>query len=382
MLTYTGRRNLFGNLANNSASATLTLADTLCNAFEKRLISMRDWDFLERQYTLPTLASTVTVTIASPGVFTLTAHNLQVGTPIYLSTTGALPTGLSGSTTYYVVAAGLTANAFEVSTAIDGTAVNTSGSQSGTHTLYTQVYTLPSYTRKPSSVYVTVGSYRYQPKEVATRQQWDTLNQTQISSDIASHYFIYDGKLELYPRPSTANSIVTINARRIAKDLSIADYSTGNVDIVTKGSTAVTGAGTPGWTTSMIGRFIKITPSNTAAANGDGFWYEIAQVPSSTTLVLTRQYGGPSLTTGAAAAYTMGEVSLIPEPHDTLPVYEALRVYFTSVDPNPTKAKLYEGLSKEGQMQMFRDFTSKAQVVLNDGEQETTLINPNLTVTL
>lgn len=360
----------------------LSVADTLMNAFEKRLISMRDWDFLERQYTLPTVASTVTVTIASPAVFTLSAHNFSVGSVLYFSTTGALPTGLTAGTAYYVIAAGLTADAFEVSTSIGGTAVNTTGTQSGTHTVYTQVYTLPPYTRKPETVYVTVGNYRYTPKEVTTREQWDKLNQVQISSDIATHYHIYDGKLELFPRPASANNVVTINARRIAKDLSVADYSTGNIDIVTNGSTAVTGAGTPGWTTSMIGRWLKITPSNTASANGDGFWYEIAQVPSSTTLVLTKQYGGPSLTTGASAAYTIGEASLIHEPHDTLPVYEGLRVYFTSIDPNTEKARLYEQLSKEGQAQMFRDFASKRGVVLNNGDNEPQFINPNLLVTL
>src|SRR3990167_9165645 len=155
MLTYTSRRNLFGNLVNNSASATLTLADTLLNISDKRIIAARDWDFLDRQYTLTTVADTVTVTIASPGVFTLTAHGFGIGTVVYFSTTGALPTGLTAGTAYYVVKEGLTANAFEVSTTISGTAVNTSGSQSGTHTVTTSMYILPPYTRKPSSIYVT-----------------------------------------------------------------------------------------------------------------------------------------------------------------------------------------------------------------------------------
>lgn len=81
-----------------------------------------------------TRAKTVTVTIASPGVFSCTGHGLKEGFPVVFTTTGALPTGLTAGTTYFVIAAGLTANAFEVSATIGGAAVNTSGSQSGTHT--------------------------------------------------------------------------------------------------------------------------------------------------------------------------------------------------------------------------------------------------------
>lgn len=82
----------------------------------------------------PLSGATVTVTIASPAVFTKTAHGLSAGDPIIFSTTGALPTGLTAGTVYYVIAAGLMADAFEVSTSVGGAAVNTSGSQSGTHT--------------------------------------------------------------------------------------------------------------------------------------------------------------------------------------------------------------------------------------------------------
>jgi microcystin-dependent protein len=77
----------------------------------------------------------VTVTLATPGVFTLTAHGLTVGDSIYLTTTGALPTGLSANTLYYVVSTP-DANTFTVSATQGGSAINTSGSQSGTHTLW------------------------------------------------------------------------------------------------------------------------------------------------------------------------------------------------------------------------------------------------------
>lgn len=79
-------------------------------------------------------SSTVTITIASPGVITWTGHTLKAGSPVVFTTTGALPTGLTAGTTYYVISAGLGANSFQVSATPGGSAVNTSGSQSGTHT--------------------------------------------------------------------------------------------------------------------------------------------------------------------------------------------------------------------------------------------------------
>lgn len=77
---------------------------------------------------------TFTVTLASPGVFTNTAHGLVVGDAVYFTTTGSLPTGLTPNLTYYVSVV-VDANNFQVSTTRGGASVNTSVSQSGVHTL-------------------------------------------------------------------------------------------------------------------------------------------------------------------------------------------------------------------------------------------------------
>lgn len=80
--------------------------------------------------------SSVTMTIATPGVVTaLAGHGLAVGAPIVFATTGALPTGLTAGTTYYVIASGFTATTFQVAAAPGGAAIATSGTQSGTHTV-------------------------------------------------------------------------------------------------------------------------------------------------------------------------------------------------------------------------------------------------------
>lgn len=87
---------------------------------------------------------TATMTIASPGVVTLTAHKLVAGQTVRFTTTGALPTGVQAGLDYYVISTGLTANAFQFSATPGGTAVVTTGSQSGTHTLDRTV-PLPHY---------------------------------------------------------------------------------------------------------------------------------------------------------------------------------------------------------------------------------------------
>ena len=77
----------------------------------------------------------VTMTIASPAVFTVTAHGFSAGEVVRFKTSGALPQGLSTAINHHVLSTGLTANTFRVSTAPGGTALDTSGTQSGTHTV-------------------------------------------------------------------------------------------------------------------------------------------------------------------------------------------------------------------------------------------------------
>jgi hypothetical protein len=80
--------------------------------------------------------STVTLTIATPCVISWTAHGLDSGQRITLSTTGALPTGLIAGNAYWVTK--IDANTFRLSSSSEnldsGTFINTTGSQSGVHT--------------------------------------------------------------------------------------------------------------------------------------------------------------------------------------------------------------------------------------------------------
>ena len=80
-------------------------------------------------------SSTVTISIASPCVVTWTAHGLPDNTPVRVTTTGNLPTGLMAGNIYFVRGSLLAApNVFNLALTPGGAPINTSGSQSGTHT--------------------------------------------------------------------------------------------------------------------------------------------------------------------------------------------------------------------------------------------------------
>lgn len=105
--------------------------------------STRLWKLNNTDFTWIPISKVIALTSisnATPAVFTLVAHGLSIGDAIVLSTSSGLPTGLVVGTVYYVIAAGFTANAFEVSTTAGGTAVNTSSAGAGTHS-FTGYYT-------------------------------------------------------------------------------------------------------------------------------------------------------------------------------------------------------------------------------------------------
>jgi hypothetical protein len=76
----------------------------------------------------------VTIAIGSPAVLTYADHGLVESQQIQLKTTGALPTGLTAYTKYYVTQP--TANTFLL--IFNSNLVGTSGTQSGVHSLLTK----------------------------------------------------------------------------------------------------------------------------------------------------------------------------------------------------------------------------------------------------
>jgi hypothetical protein len=138
----TAKQNVNVTFANNANCNGVVLA--LTGGFSAGIQSSANFN---RDVTakLQQTHTPVTITIASPGLVTDTAHGLSDGQALEFATSGALPTGLTAATTYYINASACPdpTNKYWVYTsyanAIAGGAtgrVNTSGSQSGTHNVW------------------------------------------------------------------------------------------------------------------------------------------------------------------------------------------------------------------------------------------------------
>ena len=253
------------------------------------------------------------------------------------------------------------------------------GTQDITAVASQQAYTLSYDYEKLISVKVTIGTTNYIPKEISDRANWDRLSYPSITSDIPEYFFVFGGQLLLYPKPASTTPVITVIYKKRAKDLSIADYTTGNIVSVANAGTTVVGSGMT-FTASMVGRYLRITESNTAN-NGDGNWYKISAYTSATQISIEKAYGGTAIVAGSAS-YTIGQTSVLPEEFQELPVYDALTTYFTSVQPSVPQADRYKVMFMEGIKRLMSERGSKGtNPVIWDGKERQT-INPNLHVNL
>lgn len=227
-----------------------------------------------------------------------------------------------------------------------------------------QFYNLPYNFKKLNSLTVLVSATRYPPKEVKTREEWDLINATAgTESTIPQYYFIFDGQVGIYPTPTDTSGTITINYKIRVKDMGLADYTTGTITTAVNGSTTIVGSGTS-WTAKMADRRIRITDSNTANT-GDGEWYEIKSITDATHLVLKKKYEGISIVAGSAT-HTIGQISVLPEDYQMLPVYGAVFDYWAQQNDN--RAIIYDTKYKEMLKDMKKMFSSQSDnPVLDEG---------------
>lgn len=233
----------------------------------------------------------------------------------------------------------------------------------------TQFYNLPPQVKKMINLTISIGSVLWQPKECPSREYWDSLNVITFYQDFPSFFFVYNGQVGIFPIPSSSGNPFTINYKINNRDLSIADV-TGTVS-VTINTNTVTGTG---FYNDMVNRYIRIAPTSSNTTSGDNLWYQIASVTNSTTLVLYNNYTGNTVTSGTA---TIGEVSLVPEQYQDLPLYRMAYLYYTTRFPDPTRAKLYKDQYEEGFLALDAEYGSKTtNVVIVDTDAP--VYNPNL----
>jgi hypothetical protein len=173
--------------------------------------------------------------------------------------------------------------------------------------------------------------------------------------------------------------VLTIIVTLQHKKLSIADYTTGNILTAANASPSIVGTGTS-WALSMAGRYLEITESDTAN-KGDGEIYEISAAPTATTITLVKNYNGTAITAGAAA-YIIGQCSIIPESYRDVPILGAIVLYYKTIKPETDLAQAFKDEYLDRFNEMVVDYGQKStSPVLDDGGIDD-LINPNLTLTL
>lgn len=237
-----------------------------------------------------------------------------------------------------------------------------------------QFYNVPYNYKKGINVTVTVGTTKYSPIQAPNRAFWDNLNSTTSqTSDFPQYWFEYNGKIGIFPTPSSSSNTITVNYKVRVKDLSLADYTTGTITTATNGSTAIVGDSTV-WTPKMAGLSFRIDDSLTANT-GDGEWYEIASITDNTNLVLLNEYQGISIAAGSAT-YTIGQISQLPEDYHLLPVYEMVEEYWDK-EGDRNRADKYNAKSRSLRDAMENMFGAKSEnpVINIEGVD---IQNPNL----
>lgn len=239
-----------------------------------------------------------------------------------------------------------------------------------------QFYNLPPQVKKLINVTVFIGSTLWQPKECPSREYWDYLNTITFDQDYPSFFFVFNGQVGLWPVPASSGNVITMNYKTRITDLSMQDVTqaTNSTTIsITTNTTTVTATGATflDW---MAGQWIRVPHSSTNSTNGDNQWYQIASITSPTVLELDNPYSGATVT---GASFTIGEVSILPEDYQDLPLWRMAYIYFTTRFPDPTRAKLYDELYNVGFEALDAEFGSKTtSVILADTSMP--IWNPNL----
>lgn len=368
MKTFTQLKNLFTNLSNNTSSANDALGGQLINDQHRYLIQK----YFDNE------RSVTTSTIGAMNL-TMTGGLSAGATSGTLTAVWAYPTctqlvNFSDGEQRSVL---FTYNSAAISWEV---ALNDSV-DTDISTVGVQDYAIPANISKIINDTITIGQLKYSPAPVQTRAEWDLINLLPYTSDIPNYYFIYNGKLSIFPIPSTTGNVIQFNYKTRVADLSFSDYSAGNIAAAgaSAGNVDVTGSSTS-WLTggtypqnSDIGYYnlnLKINPPY-----GDGIFYPISKFTGETSLVLKLPIvNAPNIS--ASTTYTIGQLPILQEDFHDMLVYGALKVYYSSIVKDKDKFQEFDSLYQE-RLQLLEAYAGTKSVNV-DLEEEPQMVNPNL----
>lgn len=192
------------------------------------------------------------------------------------------------------------------------------------------------------TVMTGAGTNTYSPpiKEIRSEEEWRRIKTVPnySSSWITYYYVLGDDEIEVWPIPSTTISNgIRFYYQQQDHDLSVEDIvSTTLAPVqtvtVTNGSTTVTSTGAT-FTNQLIGLSFQLTGVT------DLSWYQIVDVPNSSTLTLKSAFVGPS---ASSLAFRIGQTSILPQEYQDVPIHYALGLFFSGKG-NEARAQFHLG---------------------------------------
>ncbi len=184
-------------------------AGTACNMYKASSTGWTQINF-GQEILFAQYQSIVNISIASPGVVTWNGHGLSNGQTVNFASTGTLPTGITVGTTYYVI--GATATTFQLSATSGGSAIVTTGSQSGVQSC---AVLSPGLTAGSVITGKTSGATATVQRVLLRTGTWSSAPIGSLVFDSASGTFVNGEALMVGGQPqvasTTSNTAITLN---------------------------------------------------------------------------------------------------------------------------------------------------------------------------
>lgn len=172
------------------------------------------------------------------------------------------------------------------------------------------------------------GSNSYSPpiKEIRSEYEWRLIKTVPnyASSWITYYYVLGNDAIEVWPVPSSdIPDGIRYYYQPQDHDLSVEDLLSTSTPIqtctATNGDVTITSTGSS-FTSQMAGLNFQLTGVT------DLSWYEIVDVPTSSTLTLKSPFVGIS---GSGQSFRVGQLSIIPTEYQDVPIHYALGLFFS-----------------------------------------------------
>lgn len=217
-----------------------------------------------------------------------------------------------------------------------------------------QDYQLPADFVRATEVTITANGIVYPLVEVPSEHTWNELNVIPaVTIYIPTKFFVKGfNVISIWPAPSTNNvGTLTVSYEPRTPDFSLPDV-TGTAS-VSNGSTLITDSATS-FKSSMTNMWFSVTDGTS------GNWYQVADVPSSSTLNLANYY--QDLTEGSAS-YIIGAAPDIPEDYQLGLVYYAAYNFFLK-RKDMGSASQYLGMFNELRDEYMETYSNKTTGVV------------------